>query len=185
MTELDYLLRAATTEDLPALCQFATETFPMACPDYVTDDDIAAHCAKYFTVANMQSHLDTDGHHLHLAVNSKQDIVGYILLIEGDGVDPEGYKQLHHYPALGIDKLYVHGDFHGQGISTTLMKWAEAKARSNGYGCLWLATNPQNKRAIRFYKKSGFSIIGRRSYYVGGTFNDDVVLEKPLVDTNK
>lgn len=185
MTEINYGLRAATAEDLPALCTFAAETFPMACPSYVTAEDIAAHCAKYFTVENMQTHLTQEGHHLHLAVDSTQEILGYILLIAGDGVDPEGYKQLHHYPALGVDKLYVREDQHGAGISSALMRWAEEKARADGFNCLWLATNPQNKRAIRFYEKSGFSTIGRRSYYVGKTFNDDIVLEKPLVDTNK
>ncbi len=183
MTTPDYHLRAAVSADLPELCEFAAATFPMACPSYITEEDIAAHCAKYFTVPNMQKHLDKEDHHLHLAVAASGEIIGYILLIAGDGVDPEGYKQLHHFPALGIDKIYVSSELHGQGISRALMDWAEEKARAEGFESLWLATNPQNKRAIRFYEKSGFSIIGRREYYVGTTFNDDIVLEKPLVDT--
>ena len=40
----------------------------------------------------------------------------------------------------------------------------------------WLGTNGRNERAQAFYRKSGFEVVGRRTYRVGDLEHDDVVL---------
>jgi GNAT superfamily N-acetyltransferase len=48
----------------------------------------------------------------------------------------------------------------GNGIGTALMAHVEAVAEASGCSQVWLVTTNDNLRALRFYQKSGYRIIG-------------------------
>lgn len=48
----------------------------------------------------------------------------------------------------------------GNGIGTTLMAHVEAVAEASGCSQVWLVTTNDNLRALRFYQKRGYRIIG-------------------------
>ncbi|MCA0987244.1 GNAT family N-acetyltransferase [Guptibacillus algicola] len=56
-----------------------------------------------------------------------------------------------------IDQLYIHVDYQGFGIGSTLLH----RAKEQSSGKLSLYTFEVNKNAQRFYEKYGFTIIGR------------------------
>ncbi len=56
-----------------------------------------------------------------------------------------------------VDQLYVHLDYQGLGIGSTLLQWA--KDHSLGHRCLF--TFERNRRAQRFYEARGFTQTGR------------------------
>ena len=58
--------------------------------------------------------------------------------------------------------LYVLGAYCGQGVGTALMD--AALARLAGYPRVWLWVLKENKRAIRFYEKSGFRPDGAEKF---------------------
>ena len=60
--------------------------------------------------------------------------------------EPCGYVSL-----LAVDK-----DAEGSGVATRLMAAAEEWARSRGYRFLCLDVFADNRRAVDFYKRSGF-----------------------------
>jgi RimJ/RimL family protein N-acetyltransferase len=45
---------------------------------------------------------------------------------------------------------------------------------------MWLGTNHGNRRAQRFYEKSGFERIGTKRFHVGERWEDDYVFERPV-----
>lgn len=186
MTELSpvsFRVRPAYDADIPALRELACATFPMACPSSVTAEDITEHCNYQFNEERLRGHLTNLAHYLAVAKDTESEhLLGYLLLIAGAEMDPVAYEKLRVRPSLGVDKLYVRAEHHGSRISDALMNHAVEQAVNCGYSSLWLGTNAENKRALRFYKKQGFEIVGPRIYYVGTTRNDDVVLEKLLVD---
>ena len=185
MTELSpasFRIRPAYDTDVPALRKLACETFPMACPSSITAEDIAKHCDYQFNEERLRNHLTNFAHYLAVAEDTQSgQLLGYLLLIAGAEMDPAAYEKLRVRPSLGVDKLYVRAEYHGSGISRALMDHAVEQAFNCGYSSLWLGTNSENKRALRFYEKQSFEIVGSRTYYVGTTQNDDVVLEKLLV----
>lgn len=75
------------------------------------------------------------------------------------GAAPErtvGFVTVH--PKTGyIDQLVVHPDLWGAGVARLLLDAAAAQTRAP----LSLDVNEENERAVRFYEKSGFSVIGR------------------------
>ena len=53
-------------------------------------------------------------------------------------------------------------------------------AGERGASGVWLGVNQQNERAQRFYRKSGFEVVGTKRFLVGDAYEDDFVMERPL-----
>lgn len=81
-----------------------------------------------------------------------------LALAEGDAGAPGallGFVSVH--PRTGyVDQLVVHPDHWGEGVASRLV--AAAAARSPRH--LVLDVNEQNERAVRFYEKAGFTVVG-------------------------
>ncbi len=73
-------------------------------------------------------------------------------------------KGMLHIEGIQIVELYVDTFFENQGIGTELMEFAVNKMNCE---CLWVLE--KNKKAIHFYKKFGFKLIGERQKEEGTT----------------
>ena len=60
------------------------------------------------------------------------------------------------------------------------LQQAVAAGAAGGHDWIWLGTNQGNERALRFYRKHGFGIIGRRTFEVGPVVEVDFVLARPV-----
>jgi ribosomal protein S18 acetylase RimI-like enzyme len=76
--------------------------------------------------------------------------------------------------------MYLLPNYHGAGVSTALMELTLATAEKWGVRCVWLGVNQGNKRAQRFYAKSGFTINGTRTFQVGARRENDYVMVREL-----
>lgn len=79
---------------------------------------------------------------------------------------------------LELRRIYVDEAQHGKGTATALMQASVARAERDGHDWLWLGTNEQNQRAIRFYEKFGFTIVGRRTFFVADSEESDHVMAR-------
>jgi ribosomal protein S18 acetylase RimI-like enzyme len=73
---------------------------------------------------------------------------------------------------LQLWRLYVRPEFHGRGVARTLTGRALVHAHAKGNDVVWLGTDPENARAIGFYRKCGFRNAGRACLH--GDRADDV-----------
>jgi len=80
-----------------------------------------------------------------------------------------------------LKKIYVLSRFQGTGTAQRLM--AEAVSAAEGSKRLLLGVKDDNHRAIAFYKRQGFEVIGTRQFDVGGALYDDLVLARNLSQT--
>jgi len=79
--------------------------------------------------------------------------------------------------------FYVRPEHRGEGIGTRLFERAMALARRNRRIIkVSLAVNPEQRTALRIYRKAGFVVTGRteRELKVGGKFYGMVFMEKIL-----
>jgi tRNA (guanine37-N1)-methyltransferase len=53
-------------------------------------------------------------------------------------------------------------------------------ARARGAAGVWLGVNGENLRAQAFYRRSGFEVVGDRTFRVGDQQHHDLVLHHPL-----
>jgi len=97
-----------------------------------------------------------------------------------------GYARIHAAPppacvgdarAVELAQLYVDAAYQGRGLGAQLLAAGVAMAA----GPIWLCAWEQNKRALRFYTRHGFSAVGRMAVHVREVVFDDLVLIRRLV----
>ena len=99
----------------------------------------------------------------------------------GKGVSAFGTLKETNDPQPGdieLKRIYLLDRCQGQGLAGELLDVVIAGAA--GHRRLVLGTNRDNERALGFYRKTGFEIIGTRQFTVGHQQFDDYILAKPL-----
>jgi ribosomal protein S18 acetylase RimI-like enzyme len=89
-----------------------------------------------------------------------------------DGVPSEGSIELYRF--------YIDRAWHGRGLAAHLMDAAKQRAREHGASSLWLGVWERNARAQAFYRKHGFSKVGKQLFVVGTDPQTDEVMWCPL-----
>ena len=82
--------------------------------------------------------------------------------------------------AIEIQRVYVDAAWHGQGVAQSLMRALLEAATAAGADVAWLGVWELNPRAIAFYSKSGFRVVGSHVFVVGSDPQNDLILAKGL-----
>jgi ribosomal protein S18 acetylase RimI-like enzyme len=77
-------------------------------------------------------------------------------------------------------RFYVDAAWHGRGVSHSLMKEALDYAANAGHDVMWLGVWQQNTRAIAFYRKWSFEIVGDKRFLLGSDLQTDFVMSRAL-----
>jgi ribosomal protein S18 acetylase RimI-like enzyme len=170
MEPLTLAVGIATLDAVDELAAVAARTFPLACPPSTPADNIASFIDTNLSATRFAEYL-ADPRRAVLTARHDDRIVGYAMLIRGDPDDPD---------AAELSKLYVLPDYHGSGVATALMDTTLATAAEWGMRCVWLGVNQENRRAQRFYLKSGFKVSGTRTFRVGARRENDYVMAREL-----
>ena len=84
-----------------------------------------------------------------------------------------------------LDRIYVLKEYYNLKLGFELLKFNIRLAENNNQSGLWLYTWVGNTRAINFYLKTGFKIIGSHKFYVTETYynmNHHMLLDLPETD---
>jgi len=174
------LVRPASAADVPALASVAAETFGLACPPSMSRERVEAFIADVLSTERFAEYLADPARHVLLA-EEDGTAVGYAMLVAGEPADDDVRAAIRRRPTVELSKIYVLPSSHGGGTASRLMAESIGWARSTGAAGVWLGVNQQNERAQRFYAKNGFERVGTKRFLVGGQYEDDFVLEQPLV----
>ena len=86
-------------------------------------------------------------------------------------------------PAIGyINMFYVSPAWRGTGVAAAMEEYACAYLQAQGFQSAYLSVAAQNRRAIRFYEKQGWTDLGPRQDKPG-THNMKKSLKHPLFET--
>jgi ribosomal protein S18 acetylase RimI-like enzyme len=172
-------ISAARPVDAAELTAVAARTFPLACPPSVAVADVASFIDANLSATRFAEYL-ADPQRRIFTADREGRIIGYAMLIDGVGDDPEVQRAVDIRPAVEISKMYVLAAHHGAGVATALMDAALAAAAEWDAGCVWLGVNQKNERAQRFYTRCGFTVYGTRSFRLGAHTESDYVMIRPL-----
>jgi ribosomal protein S18 acetylase RimI-like enzyme len=75
-----------------------------------------------------------------------------------------------------LNRIYVVSEWHGRGVARELLQHALDTASRAGCDRLWLGVWEHNKRAIAFYRKCGFEIVGSQAFMLGQDRQRDLVM---------
>jgi GNAT superfamily N-acetyltransferase len=169
----------AAVADVAELAHVAAGTFPLACPESVSAENVAAFIDENLSEQRFRDYL-ADPDRLVLAAREDLRIVGYAMLIRGVPDDDDVQRAVTLRPAIELSKMYVLPDSHGAGASAAMMSVALAWAGEQRAQAVWLGVNQKNRRAQRFYGKHGFAINGTKTFRLGGAIENDYVMVRPV-----
>ena len=175
MNEAGAQIRRAGAGDAERLSLIGQATFLETFADILPGRDIILHCRTQHSVEDYAARIASDEGALWLAELPKGAPAGYAALSAPDLPTIE--------TATGdveVKRIYLLSRFHGSGIAAALMQAAVEHARAAGMERLLLGVYARNGRAIRFYQKNDFAIIGTRQFLVGENRYDDVIMAKNL-----
>lgn len=110
-----------------------------------------------------------------LAFAEGDELVGYAQVIIGDWPD----CSIEAVRPAQLKRIYVDRRWHGQNIAPELLARVEATAQQHNCDVIWLAVWEINDRAIAFYRKHGFRVVGRTGF-MGSAELTDCVMAKEL-----
>lgn len=168
-------LRRASVEDAATLAEFGARTFAETFAADNTPEDMAAYLAESFSEQIQHAELSSPAVAAFLA-EVDGAVAGYAVVRDGS----EAGGQVTGDAPVELQRLYVGGEFKGRGIAQALMAEVEAEARRRGGRTLWLGVWERNARAIAFYRKCGFEVVGTHIFQVGSDPQTDHVMSKPL-----
>jgi len=71
--------------------------------------------------------------------------------------------------ATKLDRIYLLEEFYGLKLGYELLQFNIELSRKNNQSGMWLFTWTGNERAVNFYKKAGFTVIGSHKFKVSET----------------
>lgn len=168
------LIRLAQAEDARALSILAESTFRATFSTGTTPEDMNAHCAGSYSL-DIQAREIADSR-----------LVTSLAEIDGELIGFTQWRADHPIACVSaelpseLSRIYVDARWHGQGVAGQLMENVIARAAADRCDVLWLGVWEHNAKAIAFYRKFGFEIVGDHVFAVGSDMQRDLIMARPM-----
>jgi tRNA (Thr-GGU) A37 N-methylase/ribosomal protein S18 acetylase RimI-like enzyme len=170
--DAEVTIRIADTGDAQLLAELGERTFRETFGAANTPQDMAAYTSCSFG--------------LHTQAMELADEASTFLIAEVAGI-AVGYARIRSglAPAcvagirpVEIVRFYVDGPWIGTDVSGVLMAACLAETRKRSSDVVWLDVWEHNPRAIAFYEKWGFSIVGTQDFLLGNDVQHDLLMAR-------
>lgn len=71
-----------------------------------------------------------------------------------------------------LDRFYLLKEYYGKGLGSKLLDASTQLSKENEQNGMWLYVWVENQRALHFYKKAGFNIVGEYDFKVSETHSN-------------
>lgn len=167
-----HLIRPATLADAEALSCIATRTFPLGCPLETDPAHLAAFISSELTPERFREFLAANGVTILLA-EVAGEMAGFTMLVRDSS-----HPLIAAKSPIELRKFYVDPAYHGRGVAKLLMDSALPVLDDSRHDTAWLSVYSGNTRAVSFYRKAGFEIVGTHYFPVGGDPQKDFVMQR-------
>lgn len=168
-------IRSAQPGDAGALAAFGARTFAIAFGPDNNPDDLRDYLESHYSQEIQQEEIINPAIPT-LVAEKDGNLVGFVQLRLGS-----------NHPSVSSDapaelwRIYIEPELMGTGLAQALMGAAKELAQSHGASALWLSVWQKNPRAIAFYQKEGFQIMGEKDFWVGSDQQFDYVMQVDLL----
>ena len=156
----------ASERDIPVLSNLAKLTLIESHGHSAPAEDMNNYIAEKYTEAVFEKEL-SDPNNIYHFIYLDNKPVGFSKIVFNC---PYEGSELQNVTKL--DRIYVLREFYDQKLGQQLFQFNVDLAKANGQAGMWLYTWVENARAIRFYQKNGFRIIGGHDFQVSPTHSN-------------
>jgi ribosomal protein S18 acetylase RimI-like enzyme len=168
-------IRTASGDDAALLADLGARTFRDTFAADNTAADMAAYLAAAFA-ADVQAGEIADPASAFLIAQVDGVTAGYARLRWGDA--PRCVPGIRR---MEIARFYAETQWIGSGIGAALMRACLGEAAALGCDVVWLDVWERNARAIAFYSKWGFSVVGGQDFVLGEDLQHDLLMVRSAV----
>lgn len=168
------ILRRAVADDAALLAELGARTFHDTFAADNDPRDLAAYLAESFSPAKQAAEL-ADPSHSFLIAELGGTAIGYAQLRSGDA--PPSVRGPR---PTELARIYVDRPWLGRGVGELLLGSCIAEARRAGFQTLWLGVWERNARALAFYRRRGFTVVGSHIFQLGSDPQTDLLMERSL-----
>ncbi|MFN4146004.1 MAG: GNAT family N-acetyltransferase [Runella sp.] len=162
-------IQTATLQDLPTIRQIAFQTWPATFGEILSPSQIEYMLDMMYSNNSLKGQIEQKNH-VFLLAKLDEEAVGYASYELDYGGQPK----------TKIHKIYLLPACQGKGVGAALFKKIEEIAIENKNDTLTLNVNRYN-RAVGFYEKIGFEIVGQEDIDIGqGFLMQDFIMEKKI-----
>lgn len=171
-------IRYATATDNTLLAELGAQTFFDSFAADNTPEDMAAYLDAAFSPKKQAQEL-ADPDSMFLIAELGSDVAGYARLKFGPAPSAIGGQK-----PVEVARFYICKEWIGKGVGAQLMEACLREARQNGCDVIWLDVWERNPRAIAFYRKWGFTVVGTQKFQLGNDLQNDLLMARQLAERN-
>jgi ribosomal protein S18 acetylase RimI-like enzyme len=168
-------IRRATTDDAGILADLGARLFEQTFGPANTPEDMQAYLATAFSPDVQRTEIADPDRAAFLAFDEAGLAIGYAMVRRGSRASGVVGER-----PVEVQRIYADRSFHGSGLGTALMNSCIDQARAWEGDVLWLGVWRENPRAIKFYERTGFSVVGVQEFMLGRDLQHDFVMARPL-----
>ncbi|HHW00964.1 MAG TPA: GNAT family N-acetyltransferase [Clostridiaceae bacterium] len=169
------VFRECVMDDLFTLRELSCKTFGDTFGHMNTPSNMKAYLERAYNIDKLCGELSNSNSAFYF-LYADEKLAGYLKLNEykaqTDIFDPQ---------SLEIERIYLLKKFQGKGLGSFLIKKAIDIANMRKKSYVWLGVWERNHKAISFYKKHGFYVIGTHPFIMGEEEQTDFIMRKDLM----
>lgn len=128
-----------------------------------TPETMQSYVNRSFSIDACRAELE-ENNNIFTAVYYHQQPAGYSKIICN-----VSHPAVHLQPVTKMERLYLLKEFYGLQLGQGLFREAVKFSKSAGDHGMWLNVWKENDRALRFYKRQGFVIVGESEFVLTAT----------------
>ncbi|MGA2708498.1 MAG: N-acetyltransferase family protein [Steroidobacteraceae bacterium] len=163
-------IRRAEEDDALELSVLAERTFRAAFSESNTAANIQLHCGAKYGQALQLAEIREPSCETWVAETDGR-LIAYLQL-RLDAASP----MISGERPTEIQRFYVAASHHGTGLAHELMAHVLTRAEAAGSAALWLGVWERNPRALAFYGKWGFKLVGEHIFKLGDDPQRDLIM---------
>lgn len=167
-------VRNANFNDIEAIAKLGTTTFLETYLPNTPKDAVESFVKNAFNIDTLTAEFDNPNVH-YFMIFLNETLAGYSKI---ELNVPNEYAETTQLTKL--DRFYVLKEFHGKKLGTALFNYTITFSKEQQQQGIWLYVLIQNERALHFYTKNNFQIIGEYDFKISETrYNPNYVMYLP------
>ena len=155
-------IREAGIEDAQNITHLGATTFDQSFGHLFKDrNDLINYFESTFSLDKIRNSI-AKKNNVYWMVLDKDKPVGYAKILLNTTSE-----FIEHFVVCKLQRIYFLADYNSKGIGSTLQQLITEKAIECQQKYMWLSVLKENEKAIRFYKKNNYKIVGEHPFSIG------------------
>lgn len=157
------MITKANTKNAKELAVLAKNSFLTAHGHSASKEDIDNYVADNFSEQNFIRELQNPDNHYYVIYHNNK-LAGYSKVTLDTPSECIRSRNVTY-----MSRLYLLKEFYGLNLGKELFDFNISLSKKHGQHGIWLAVWIENERAIKFYTKMGFKIVGKYDFRISLT----------------